>query len=71
LAKTPYRLESGRKDPSSDRSADNFDGAIGGLAKDQTPVADAKAVPRRIEALQLLYVAGIGYQEPRQRLEQP
>jgi hypothetical protein len=33
-------------------------------------VADAKAVPRRIEALQLLHVADIGYQEPRQSLEQ-
>ena len=50
--------------------ADNFDGAIARLAKDETPVADAEAIPRRIEAFQLLHVAGIGYQESRQGLEE-
>ena len=45
--------------------AANFDGAIAGLAEDEPSVADTKAVPWRIEAFQLLHVAGVGCQESR------
>ena len=50
---------------------DNFDSAIAGLAKDHAPVSDAKAVPRWLEAFQLLHVAAVGRQETGQGLEQP
>ena len=50
---------------------DNLDGAVAGLAKDDAPVADPKAVPRGLEAFQLLYVTGVGRQETGQGLEQP
>ena len=35
------------------------------------PVADAQAKLRRIKALKLFDIASIGFQKPRQRLEQP
>jgi hypothetical protein len=44
---------------------DDFDSPAAGLAEDEPLVADTKAVPRRIEAFQLLDVAGVGCQESR------